>query len=219
MKPRKTKRVEHKVDSGCRIGRTFAEFNAFMEQTGIQAVEMDSVIGRIGGKVLLTLMFKSCDLMLAFIRERNTAQSVIDVFNMLYDELGAARFKTLFHVLLGDNGSEFSNPRALEFDGKGNQRTKVFYCDPYSSFQKPNVELNHELIRKILPKGTSFDHLSQADINLMMSHINSYSREKLNDKSPFETFSFLYGKDILEKLGLSLVPPNEILLKPALLKK
>lgn len=219
MKPRKTKQVEHKVDSRCRIGRTFTEFNAFMEQSGVQAVEMDSVIGRIGGKVLLTLMFKSCDLMLAFIRERNTAQSVIDVFNMLYDELGAARFKTLFHVLLADNGSEFSNPRALEFDGMGNQRTKVFYCDPYSSFQKPSVELNHELIRKILPKGTSFDHLSQADINLMMSHINSYSREKLNDKSPFEMFSFLYGKDVLDKLGLFRVPPNEILLKPSLLKK
>lgn len=219
MKPRKTKQVEHKVDSRCRIGRTFTEFNAFMEQSGVQAVEMDSVIGRIGGKVLLTLMFKSCDLMLAFIRERNTAQSVIDVFNMLYDELGAARFKTLFHVLLADNGSEFSNPKALEFDEMGNQRTKVFYCDPYSSFQKPSVELNHELIRKILPKGMSFDHLSQADINLMMSHINSYSREKLNDKSPFEMFSFLYGKDVLDKLGLFRIPPNEILLKPSLLKK
>lgn len=219
IKPRKTKSVEHKVDSGCRIGRTFTEFTAFMEQSGVQVVEMDSVIGRVGGKALLTLMFKSCDLMLAFIRERNTSQSVIDVFNMIYNLLGADGFKATFPVLLGDNGSEFSNPKGLEYDDMGRQRTKVFYCDPYSSFQKPNVELNHEFIRKVLPKGTSFDHLVQADIDLMMSHINSYSREKLNNKSPFEVFSFLFGKEVLDMLGLSLVPPNEILLKPALLKK
>jgi IS30 family transposase len=100
----------------------------------------------------------------------------------MYGALGAECFKKLFPVLLGDNGSEFSNPKALEFDEQGNRRTRVFYCDPYSSFQKPNVELNHEFLRRILPKGSSFDHLAQEDIDLMMSHINSYSREKWCDK-------------------------------------
>lgn len=219
IKPRKTKPVEHKVDSGCRIGRTYAEFVSFMKQSNVHAVEMDSVIGRVGGKVLLTLMFKSCDLMLAFLRDRNTSQSVIDVFNNLNRRLGADCFRTLFPVLLGDNGSEFSNPKAIEYDAQGVQRTRIFYCDPYSSYQKPNVELNHEFIRKILPKGKSFDDLAQADINLMMSHINSYSREKLNDKSPLEMFRFIYGKDILEKVELFQIQPNEILLKPSLLKK
>jgi len=95
----------------------------------------------------------------------------------------------------------------------------VFYCDPYAAYQKPNAELNHEFIRRILPKGTSFDHLCQADIDLMMSHINSYSREKLGDKSPFDVFCFLYGHDTLEALGQVRIPPNEILLKPSLLKK
>lgn len=219
IKPRKTKPVEHKVDSTCRIGRTYADFHKHMESSCTAVVEMDSVIGRVGGKVLLTLMFKNCDCMLAFIREHNTSQSVIDVFNWLYELLGADCFKTLFSVLLGDNGSEFSNPKALEYDSQGTRRTMVYYCDPYASFQKPNVELNHEFIRKVLPKGTSFDPLCQTDINLMMSHINSYSREKLGDKSPFDMFGFIYGSTILEKLGQFRVPPNEIMLKPALLKK
>ena len=219
IKPRKTKPVVHKVDSTCRIGRTYADFNKHMEESHTAVVEMDSVIGRIGGKVLLTLMFKSCDLMLAFIRERNTSQSVIDVFNWLYELLGADCFRSLYSVLITDNGSEFSNPKALEYDSQGCRRTTIYYCDPYASFQKPNVELNHEFIRKILPKGTSFDNLCQTDINLMMSHINSYSREKLGDKSPFEVFEFIYGSAILEKLGQFKVPPNEILLKPALLRK
>lgn len=219
LKPRRTKPVEHKIDSTCRFGRTYADFVSHMEESGAAAVEMDSVIGRVGGKVLLTLMFKSCDLMLAFIRERNTSQSVIDIFDWMHGLLEADRFQALFPVVLTDNGSEFSNPKALEYDTQGNQRTHVFYCDPYASYQKPNAELNHEFIRKILPKGTSFDNLCQADIDLMMSHINSYSREKLGDKSPFDVFSFIYGHGILEKLGISRIPANEILLKPSLLKK
>jgi len=218
LKPRKSKPVEHKIDSGCRIGRTYAEFLTFMETSDVPVVEIDTVKGRVGGKVLLTMMFKSCDLMLSFIRERNTSQSVIDIFNSMYELLGTDSFKTLFPVIIADNGSEFSNPKALEYDAQGNRRTRIFYCDPYASFQKPNVELNHEFIRKILPKGRSFDDLSQSDISLMMSHINSYSREKLGDKSPFDLFGFIYGYDVLEKLGIGRIPANEILLKPSLLK-
>lgn len=219
IKPRKSKPVEHKIDKSCRIGRSYADFLVFTATSNVPVVEMDSVIGRIGGKVLLTLMFTSCDFMLAFIRDRNTSQSVIDVFNSLYELLGKEKFKSLLPVVKTDNGSEFSNPNALEFDAQGIRRTMLFYCDPYAAFQKPNVELNHEFIRKILPKGTSFDALTQEDISLMMSHINSYSREKLNDKSPFDMFGFLYGYDVLEKLNICKVPANEILLKPSLLKK
>lgn len=218
-KPRKSKPIEHKVDSNCRIGRTYVDFLAISETSGVPAVEIDSVIGRIGGKVLLTMMFKSCDLMLAFIRDRNTSQSVIDVFNHMDAVLGREMFSRLFTVCLADNGSEFSNPKALEYDAQGNRRTRLYYCDPFASFQKPNVELNHEFIRKILPKGSSFDGLTQSDITLMMSHINSYSREKLNDKSPFDLFSYINGCDVLEKFGIHRIPANEILLKPSLLKK
>jgi len=164
-------------------------------------------------------MFKSCDFMIALIRDRNTSQSVIDCFDWMYDEFGAACFKALFPVILGDNGSEFSNPKALELNNQGNRRTMLFYCDPNASFQKPSVELNHEFIRRILPKGSSFDHLEQNDINLMMSHINSYSREKLNEKAPLDIFAAIYGDEVIEKLRYQRIPANEIILKPSLLKR
>jgi IS30 family transposase len=79
----------------------------------------------------------------------------------MHEALGADCFKALFPAILGDNGSEFSNPKALELDAPGNRRTRVFYCDPNAPFRKPNVELNHEFIRRVLPKGTSFDNLVQ----------------------------------------------------------
>jgi IS30 family transposase len=219
INPRKSKPVQHKVDSKCRINRTYPEFLRLVEQKNPNVVEMDSVIGRIGGKVLLTLMFKSCDFMIALIRDRNTSQSVIGCFDWMFREFGEKHFKAMFSVLLGDNGSEFSNPNALEFDTLGNRRTNVFYCDPQASFQKPHVELNHEFIRRVLPKGYSFDHLVQEDINLMMSHINSYSREKLNDKAPLDIFATIYGHDIVDKLGYSRIPANDIVLKPSLLRR
>jgi IS30 family transposase len=219
IKPRKSKPVQHKVDSTCRIGRTYAEFLKVIEELNPNVVEMDSVIGRIGGKVLLTMMFKSCDFMIAFIRDRNTSQSVIDCFNWMFKEFGTSSFKAMFRIILTDNGSEFSNPNALEFDAQGNRRTSIFYCDPYASYQKPNVELNHEFIRRILPRGSSFDLLVQEDINLIMSHINSYSRDKLNDKSPIDLFSFIHGDSVLENLGYRKITPNEIILKPSLLRK
>ena len=122
-------------------------------------------------------------------------------------------------VLLGDNGSEFSNPNAIEYDSQGNHRTNVFYCDPSAPYQKGAAENNHEMIRRIIPKGISLDEFDQEDIRLMMNHINSYGRKKLGGKCPYEVFRTLYGEDILRKLGAELIPPDEVTLRPSLLKK
>ena len=218
LKPRSRKPVEHKVDTACRIGRTYADFQAFtLAAPDAQVVEMDSVIGRVGGKVLLTLLFRDCGLMLAFLRDRNDSQSVIDAFERLWKLADSDLFRRLFPVLLTDNGSEFSNPKAIELDPHGNPRTRVFYCDPRATNQKARIERNHEFIRMVLPKGTSFDALTQSDVDKLLSHLNSYSRPALNDKAPFDLFSFIYGSSILTQIGLSRIPANEIVLKPCLL--
>jgi len=157
--------------------------------------------------------------MLAFLRERNTSQSVIDIFSALRAVLGATGFKRLFPVILTDNGSEFSNPKAIEYGFDGSSRTRIFYCDPSSPHQKGALEVNHEFIRRILPKGSSFDDLTQDDVSLMMDHVNSYKRKKLNDRNPFEAFSFYYGEDFLRQLGCYPVAAENIILKPKLLRK
>ena len=220
-RPRKKAGLIHKVDRRCRIGRTYDDFNNFMEENNQPlVVEIDSVIGKIGGKVLLTIHFVKAEFMLAFLRNANDSKSVIDVFDRLNELLGIDMFKNLFPVLLGDNGSEFSNPIAIEYDRTtGEIRTNLFYCDSGAAYQKGSAEKNHTEIRKILPQGTSFDNLTQPDINIMMNHINSYSRPILNDRTPYDTFKFLFGKETIKKLGSTLIPANEIRLKPSLLKK
>jgi len=220
LKPRKSKPLQHKVDKQCKTGRFYEDFLAYMSSNPDTAVvEMDTVEGKRGGSVLLTLHFKSCSFMLAFLRDRNTSQSVIYIFRGLYTILGKVPFQRLFPVILTDNGSEFSNPSSLENTEDGTRITSIFYCDPSSPYQKAAIENNHEFIRRIVPKGRSFDDLTETDINLMMNHINSYSREKLNDKSPYQSFSFFYGQDILDRLGQIAIAPNEILLRPSLLSR
>ena len=217
---RKPGKKDFKVDTKCRTGRTYGDFLLFTQNyLDTPIVEIDSVEGIKGGKVLLTIHFTIPQLMLAFIRDSNTSQSVINIFNKLYLELSPDIFCKLFPLLLGDNGSEFSNPTAIEFDEQGNRRASVFYCDPSAPYQKGAAENNHELIRRIIPKGKSMDCYDQKDIQLMMSHINSYGRKKLGDKSPYEVFSSLYGENTLRKLGITFIHNDKVMLRPALLKK
>lgn len=215
------KKPEFKVDKGCRINRNYKDFEAFINKNPDTAiVQMDSVIGVKGGKCLLTIHFVECSLMLAFIRDANTSKSVTDEFNHFDKVLGKELFSELFPVILTDNGSEFSNPKAIEYRNTHPLlRTHVFYCDAGSPYQKGAIEVNHELIRRILPKGSSFNNLTQDDINLMMNHINSYKRKKLNNRNPYETFSFYHGEEVLHKLECHPVAAGDIMLKPALLKK
>lgn len=124
----------------------------------------------------------------------------------------------MFPVLLADNGSEFSNPTAIELDSQGNRRTSMFYCDASAPYQKGSCENNHELIRRIIPKGVDIGQYTQEQINLMMSHINSYARKKLGNKSTYEVFEFQYGREILDVFHLRKIPADEIILNTELLK-
>ena len=220
MSPRKNKSKTLKVDKGCRNGRTYKDFVKYINEHPDSIIcEGDSVEGKKGGKVLLTLFFVQQNLQLAFLRDYNDARSVTHIFEKLYIELRSDIFVKIFDVLLLDNGSEFSNPEALEYDMQGNRRLRVFYCDPASPYQKGGCENNHEMIRRIIPKGMDFSNYTQEDINLMMSHINSYSRAKFGNKSPYDVFAFQYGKKILKSLGIQKISADEITLTPKLLKR
>ena len=219
MRPGKNVSKNLKVDKACRAGRDFSCFQTYTgEHPDLSVRQIDSVEGIKGGAVLLTIHFVEQGLQLAFLRRRNDSQSVIDIFNRLYLELRPDIFMEIFPVLLADNGSEFSNPSAIEFDPQGNPRTKMFYCNASSPYQKGSCENNHEMIRRIIPKGKDIGQYTQEQMNLMMSHINSYARKKLGNKSPYEMFEFQYGKELLDAFHLQKIPADEIILSPELLK-
>jgi IS30 family transposase len=227
MRPRK-KKPGIKIERGCYEGRTYRAYIDYMEEhPDVRAVQMDSVVGAKAGagNVLLTMHFPQSMLMLAFLRDANTARSVKEVFDTLRAKLGVDDdgedvFAKLFPLILTDRGSEFSAPTALETDADGViGGTRIFYCDPNAPWQKAEIENNHTFIRKILPKGTSFDDLTQENVDLMMNHINSYRRKGLGGKSPIEAFVCFFGEAIAKKLGLKLIPHDEITLTPKLFNK
>ncbi len=185
----------------------------------VNVVEIDTVEGTKGGKSLLTLYFRNCNLQLAFLEEKNNSACVKKVFDKLRSVLTEDEFSTLFPVILTDRGSEFSNPLDIEMDPEtGELQSKVFYCDPQRPEQKSNCERNHEFIRYFLPKGSSFNNLSQEKIDLMMCHINSYGRSEFNFKSPTELFKLIYNDTTGEKLNINLIQPHEINLTRDLIK-
>ena len=219
FKPRRKKQA-FKVDKKCRIGRGFDCFRKYIEEhPDTPIVQLDSVEGKKGGKVLLTVHFVKCEMMLAFLRNANDAKSVIDIFNTLCDGLGLDDFRKIFTLLLADNGSEFSDPEAIEFNADGKRRTRVFYCNPSAPYQKGSCERNHEFIRCCIPKGKDFSMFSQEDITLMMNHINSYARDSLGNRCPYDVFRFFYGDKLLDLLGCTTIPTQQITLRPSLFSK
>ena len=213
-----------KVNTKIKIGRFYSDFNYYMEfHPNASIVEMDTVIGTRGGKggkCFLTLLFRKYNFMLIYLLPYKQSKYVSTVFNILKKRLGNQEFKRLFEVILTDNGTEFSDPESIEFDIESDEKlVNIFYCDPNCSWQKGSIEKNHEFIRYILPKGTSFSGLSQNDCYLMASHINSIPRLSLNNHSPYEeAFNFI-GKDNMDKFYIKKIDYDDIDLTIRLLKK
>lgn len=219
MKKRKHHKTEPK-DTFARTNRTYEDFQKYVElHPEFPIIEMDTVEGIKGGRVLLTLLFRSSRLMLAFIMHEKTQKEVLRIFNMLEYELGNELFEKTFPIILTDNGTEFGNPASLEFNNDGIERTRIFYCNPRASYQKGMIEKNHEFIRYVLPKGTSFEGLLQTDIDLMINHINSLKRESLKWFAPIDVAKFTIDKLVLKKLNLKKISPDQIQLNKQLLKK
>ena len=218
--PKKKKQRTAPKNTAIRKGRTYEDFEKYLiENPDTQVVEMDTVEGKKGGKVLLTMLFRNSKLMLAFLLDDKTSNSVLKAFNWIESILGNYLFEKTFPVILTDNGSEFSNPLSLEFNDEGIGRTRIFFCNPGASYQKGAIEKNHEFIRYVLPKGTSMDNLMQKDIDLMINHINSLTRVSLNNATPYDLAQILLDKNVLKKLNLKKIPANEIQLNTKLLKK
>lgn len=217
---RKRKKIREPVpDSELKEGRHYEDFQKYMgEHPDTEVVEMDTVEGIKGGKLLLTMLFRKSNLMLAYLLPDKTKKTLSERIGWLEGELGTEMFKKTYPVFLTDNGVEFADPILLETGIDGVNRTRVFYCDPGKSCQKGSLEKNHEYIRYILPKGTSFDDHTDAKVLKMINHINSTARPGLNGKTPMAFAEMLLDEKVKEKLGLILIPADEVCLKPELLK-
>lgn len=221
MKKKDQIKYKKREDKAYLKGRTYDCFESYIKtHPSSSIVEMDTVYNDVSnGPFIQTFIFNAFGIMVAVYHEVKTADTMVNGLRYLKELLGDAYFKSIFQVLLTDRGSEFSNAQGFE-ELVGN----VFYCDPMASWQKPHVENNHRLLRFICPKEKDLHQLglhSQADLDLIFSHINSYPRQERHGKSPIDEFVFYHieANSILESLHIQCIENDSIILNPTLIKK
>ena len=221
FKPRKSKKSDF-VPKQTREGRTFKDFLAFRDDNpDIPLTQLDTVIGRIGGKAILTIHFVQSDFMAGLLLENKTAAEAAGKIQLLKARLKKSGFGfgDIAPLLLTDNGSEFSIVPAFEADADGNQESRIFFCEPCSPYEKAEIEKNHTLFRDIVKSGSSFDSFTQETVNLIFSHVNAVKRKQFNGKSAYDMFSFYYSEELAEALGISFIPAKDVVQSPKLLSE
>ena len=219
-KQRKRKTTASLKDRSFRKGRSYKEFLEYIAANkSVYVVEMDTVEGAKGtSPCFLTMFFRNCSLMLMFLLEEQTLKEVTRIFDHLTELLGIELFQKLFEVILTDNGHEFQDRQSLEYSKNDEVRTRIYYCDPMRSGQKGTIEQAHTMLRMILPKGTSFEFLTQWDVNLIVNHINSTPRESLGGQTPYDAALKTLGEDVLKAFQLKPISPDEVNLTPKLIR-
>ena len=203
------------------INRTYENFLEYTSKNpNLNIVEMDTVEGlQTDSKCILTLFWRKSNFMLMFLLESQTTNEVTKVFEYLQETLSEEDYKKLFQVILTDNGHEFYDVNNIECNHKtGEYISRVFYCDPSASWQKGGIEKNHEFIRYVLPKKTTFKDLTQNDCIIIANNINSLCRESLNNNCPFKAMLFLCDEKVLNALNMYYIEPDEVVLNNSLLK-
>ena len=209
-------------------GHKYEDFIKFKEDNpNTPVTEMDTVLNSLSGPYIQTFEFENTGIMIGYLHKEKTSESMAKTLNNLEVKLGHNLYCELFALLLTDRGVEFEKSELFEFNMKtGELRSNIFYCDAYKSSQKPHVENTHNYVRDIIPNEIDLSDLTQEDLDLMFSHINSTPRKIYNGKTPYEMFTFLYGtednpnrgKEILELLNIKEIKRDEVTLKPYLIK-
>lgn len=199
-------------------GREYKDYLEYIKAHPLESTtEMDTVYNSQQGPYIQTFIFENTGLMIGFLHKEKTSASMASTLDHL-QELLQDDYYTHFQLLLTDRGAEFEKFELFENDSNNDSRGHIFYCDPQRPDQKPHVENNHNFVRDILPNKRKLDKLTQTDVELMFSHINSVPRANLGGKTPYEVFTYFYGDEVLKKLNIQKIEKDMVTLQPYLLK-
>lgn len=221
--PKKVRYKPRRPVSGARLvdrdGRSYSDYLDLPAAARAKAVQMDTVMGRARDfKCVLTLHFPACELQLMVLLDEHTCEAVVGALDWMEGIVGTAGFARLFGVILTDRGIEFCDFEAIERSALGDgRRCRVFYCDPMASHQKGSCERNHGLLRRVLPKGTSFEGLTQFGVSTVASALANYPRESLGGRTPLQAAAGLVPRALLDEVGIARMRKGEVVLKPSLL--
>ena len=222
VRPRKKAKAPSGRERVDRSGRRYEDFLALPDAERALVCEADSVEGRAGGsRDLLSLMPVARRFQLYLLKGHGDPAATVPALDRLERVVGSREgFALAFGLILADRGVEFDDWAGMERSclEEGGRRCRVFYCDARATNQKSRCERNHEQLRRVLPKGASdFDALTDADVGLACSHVNSYPLESMGGLCGFDLLGPLVPWASLAELGIARVPCDEVVLRPSLI--
>lgn len=169
-------------------GRSIEERPDYIkDRTSYGHWEMDTVVSGQGKSkaCLLVLTERAIREEIIIKMDNKKAESTVKALNSLERKLGAVQFRKIFKSITVDNGVEFLDCPGLEKSviNKKLPRTTIFYCHPYSSYERGSNENQNKLIRKFVPKGSDISQLTTEDILKIQNWMNNYPRKLLKGKS------------------------------------
>jgi len=204
-KPRKHKKKYDYLDNKNidRKNHTYLDYLAhvkeFPNRFGWQLDFLGSI--KSDTKSILTLVNPSIHFPLLSIIDRPNSSKVVAYFNELEEKIGIEAFKIIFPYILTDRDPSFNDYNGICFSHiTGEERTRLFYCDPYVSNQKPSIENLNKQLRRFFPKKESVQKYTNTDINEVNMVLIESKLLSLDGHSPKEAFIRVFGIKVLEDL-------------------
>lgn len=206
----------YKRETSVLINRSYEEYIIKLDEEKNKKFniwQLDTVIGlQTDKKCLLTFLMVETNFMIIRLLDKKDIYNVDNEFTKIKNNLGSELYKKVINIILTDNGAEFYDPTHLEYNlDTGEKLCSVYYCHPNSPDEKPEIEKNHEYIRYVLPKKTSFEHLTKEDIKLLEDNINNIPREIFGGKTPYELTKEKYP-ELIKKIGSNYIEPDDVTL-------
>lgn len=142
--------------------------------------ESDSVLGSAGTGALHTTVERTSRYYQAVKIPAVTARATVEAQITLFQGFPAHAARSV----TADNGSEF----ALHYELADTLAIPTYFADPYSAYQRGSNEHFNGRLRRYLPKGTSFEGLTQNEVNELVNEINNRPRKILGWATPAEIF-------------------------------
>lgn len=189
---KKRKREKVRVAHNNRKGRSIAERPPDIDKrVEVGHWEMDTVVG---GKKACLLVFterKTRKEIIIKLRQRSQLE-VIKALDKLERRWGAYKFRKTFKSITSDNGGEFLSQEGIESSCLTNKnRTIIYYCHPYSAWERGSNENANRLIRRFIPKGANIENYTAQEISRIEHYINNYPRRLLGGYPPNRLYAEL----------------------------
>lgn len=202
-KRKHNKKYEYSNNNIDRSGHTYLDYLSYTHKNpGIYTWQLD-FLGAIktDNNTILSFVLPNLQFTIIKLIKNPNSEKVVNFFDDIENKIGIEAFKELIPIILTDRNPCFADIQGICFSKiTGEERCKLFFCDPYVSNQKPNVENINKQLRLFFPKGKTIDKYSAKDINNVNETLLNKPLRSLDANTPKEAFIKVFDEELFNKL-------------------